>query len=57
MSQSPGPRPDDESTPHGPEDESAPVATGTGPNEADVNQQGVGTAAEDPDEEGRFDAG
>ncbi|WP_168800489.1 MULTISPECIES: hypothetical protein [Cellulomonas] len=57
MSQSPGPRPDDESTPHGPEDDATPVATGTGPNEADVNQEGVGTAAEDPDEEGRFDAG
>lgn len=55
MSENPGPaspgREDGEDQQH------PPVDTGTGPNEADLGNEGVGTGAEDPEEEGRFDAG
>lgn len=56
MSENPGPA--SPGTPqHGDEQHEAPVDTGTGPNEADVNQESAGTAADDPEAEGRFDAG
>jgi len=56
MSENPGPASPGTPT-HGDERDHAPVETGTGPNEADVNQESAGTAAEEPEEEGRFDAG
>ncbi|MCC2322642.1 hypothetical protein [Cellulomonas xiejunii] len=54
MSENPGPASPGTPT-HGDGQEHAP--TGTGPNEADVNQDPVDTSAEEPDEEGRSDAG
>lgn len=41
----------------GDEQRETPLDAGTGPDEADLRQESVGTAAEDPEEEGRFDAG
>lgn len=56
MSENPGPA--SPGTPeHGDEQHDPPVETGTGPNEADLHQESVGASAQDPEAEGRFDAG
>ncbi|MFC0644543.1 hypothetical protein [Cellulomonas phragmiteti] len=56
MSENPGPA-SSASPEHGEGQHDAPVDTGPGPDEADLHQESVGTAAQDPQEEGRVDAG